>query len=183
MKVCRGGSLVSEDQELSLADIKNLSERTHAKCQGYLVEVHEFRFEYNVELIEINNTVLYNDLRTIRHWRNRLADIMIDVGSMVRALKGISIECAAVAKLSIAAILIAKAAEHIGKGWAYQERLAHAELLCLGSMKVARNADALHDYADGVQKILRSKQFDLKDANEEVSSIQVLLSLAVGTSE
>jgi len=161
--------------------------RTKAEneCNGFLAEIDTFNFTYEgaSDLDRVTPEMLYADLARLRAWRNRLAQI---IRVVVRHQCSAASFLARIADLHKAIVdkdLIDKANERISRGWAIQERLADAGLMCLDLRKIVVETTNFCDFVKAVLQVLNEKRHELRDACQEVQVVQGLMALSMGTAE
>lgn len=169
--------------EILRVDFAKCKEAISSRLETALKEIDEFRFEYNCDLDKIDMQVIYDDLRQLRAWRNRLAHLLsLGVRSQHR-VGGILVKITELAQSMSDESLIKNASFYINKAWAIQERAADARLAALSALQLEVVVRDFYEYVKIVVKLLYDKRTDLRDAFQEVQAVQALLALAVGTSE
>ena len=153
------------------------------KLEVALKEIEIFRFEYNCDLDRIDMQIIYTDLRSLRGWRNRLAEILSVALRSQHRIGSILNQISRLSQNVVDESLIKNVKMNVNLGWASQERLADAELSALGSRQLEVVVRNFYEYVKVVVKILNDKRVDLRDAYQEVQAIQALLTLSMGTAD
>lgn len=149
----------------------------------YMNEIEEYNYTYDVDLDKVTPEMLYDDLRRLRAWRNRLAQI---IRAAVRNQHRVVAFLAKMSDLHKGVVdedAIKNVQDRINHGWAVQERMANAGLAALDVRKLVVDASNLGEFTKMVVLILIDKRYDLRDACQEVQTVQGLMVLSMGTTE
>ena len=164
-------------------DFEKCKSAISEKLEVFLKEIETFRFEYNCDLDRIDMQIIYNDLRSLRGWRNRLAEMLSVALRSQHRIGSILNQVSQLSQNVIDESLIKNVKTHVNLGWASQERLADAGLSALGVRQFEVIVRNFYEFVKVVVKLLNDKRVDLRDAYQEVQAVQALLTLAVGTAE
>ena len=153
------------------------------KLEAALKEIETFRFEYNCDLDRIDMQIIYTDLRSLRGWRNRLAEMLSVVLRSQHRIGSILNQVSQLSQNAVDEKLVKEARSNINAGWASQERLGDARLAALSVLQLEVVVRNFYEYVKVVVRLLNDKRVDLRDAYQEVQAVQALLTLMVGTAE
>ena len=153
------------------------------KLEIALKEIETFRFEYNCDLDRIDMQIIYSDLKALRGWRNRLAEMLSVALRSQHRIGSILSQVSQLSQNVIDEALVKNVKTHVNLGWASQERLADAGLSALSFRQLEATVRNFYEFVKVVVKILNDKRVDLRDAYQEVQAVQALLTLAIGTAE
>ena len=165
------------------ADFEKCKTAIGDRLEAVLKEIEAFRFEYNCDLDRIDMQIIYTDLRMLRGWRNRLAEMLSVALRSQHRVGSILNQVSQLVQNAVDESLVKNVKMHVNLGWASQERLADAGLSAFGARQLEVLVRNFYEYVKVAVKLLNDKRVDLRDAYQEVQAVQALLTLAVGTAE
>lgn len=180
MQTVQGPAYNTVELRTAFEDFRKIAD---AQLNEYLNEIEKFNFTYSVDLDEVTADILYNDLRILRGWRNRLAQI---IRAAIRLQgKGMTLlsNLMELHRSVTDCNLINGSTERISRGMAIQERVADAGLGVLDLRKLVVDVTNFSESTKAAVQMLNDKRHDLRDACQEVQAVQALLTLSMSTAE
>lgn len=159
--------------------------RTQVESQlnEFMKEIDSFNYSYDCDLDCVVPQILYNDLRQLRAWRNRLTQIIRVAIRHQHSASSFLSKLADLHKAVVDENLVRHSQERINRGCAIQERVADAGLVALDLRKLVVDTTNFCEFTKIVLQMLNDKRFDLRDACQEVQAVQALMTLSASTAE